>query len=95
MGLSWGNSVREFQKTTKKTVVDMNKRIVMVQELTGKDIKKDAQANTPKLSGKLRAGWKLVKVRSARRAKQVEVVNDVPYGVYVENGTSKQPPPRS
>jgi len=93
MGLSWGNSVRNFQNLTKRTAIDVEKSTMKIVDLTAKDVKRYAEQATPVKSGKLKRSWKILK-RGRGKNRKVEILNRLDYASLVENGTSKMPPKR-
>ena len=93
MGLDWGNSVKNFQSTAKKTGKNVEKEVQKLTEKTGRGILKDAIRLTPTDTGKLKRSWKK---KSQRRKKQYEytITNSTSYAIYVEHGSRKTPPRR-
>ena len=93
MGLSWGNSIKNFQNLTKKTSKNVEKEMIKLVEKTGLGIYTDAKRGTPKETGRLRNSWKK---KSRRKKKQFEYIvsNPVEYGIYIERGSRKSPPRR-
>lgn len=91
--LDWGKSVENFQRSIEKTRKDMAKGVAKVVDRTGDDVFRIALDGTPIRTGKMRAGWKII--RKGKDDKRQNIVeNSVEYATYVETGTRTTPPRR-
>lgn len=91
MSLSWGKSVRAFQKSTKNTDKRMSRDIQKVVDKTGMEALRNAENLTPVKTGKLKSGWKIARKGKGGK-RRTEISNNIPYAVFVENGTNKTSP---
>jgi mevalonate kinase len=93
MRLSWGNSVRNFQRHINNTTKLTNKQTKKIVDQTAADVLRFAKTGTPRRTGKLVSGWRIIK-RGSGEKRKVFIENLVKYAIYVEHGTSKQAPRR-
>jgi hypothetical protein len=93
MALSWGASLLNFLKKTKKNKIDVEKENQKIVDDTGEVVRKNAARFSPVRTGLLRSKWLLVLSGKGSKRK-AQVINNVPYAVYQEHGTIKIPPKR-
>ena len=75
----------QFLADMQRKAMALDKSVEVAVAKTALDVKRSAMQNTPVRTGKLRRGWE-----SRRTGKwEWEVKDEVPYGPYVEFGTSK------
>jgi HK97 gp10 family phage protein len=98
-GMSWGNSITNFQKVTKVAGLDMEKESEKISDKVGQFLKVRAEARTPIKTGKAKNSWAKSTSKSGRQRK-VTVFNTAktPKGLFylnfVERGTIKIAPRR-
>lgn len=90
ISLSWGNTLKDFQKTLKETNNNIDKEIEKVLRQTANEILSEVKRYTPKETGKLARNWKTVR----KNDKEFEIENDLNYAYFVENGTRYMVPKR-
>ena len=93
MGISWGDTIKNFQRRTVQVSIDVEKRTKNIVDLTSRDIKRWAEKETPVDSGKLKSSWRLYKSGLGKK-RRVVITNLQDYVVPVEHGTRKTPPRR-
>ena len=81
--------VDEFQEKLKLIEKKAPDRILDKLDEEGKELRKKARANTPKVGGRLRKGYKLLKVEKIKGGYQKGMTNTAPHFHLVEKGHRK------
>lgn len=78
--------LEEFQEKLKLIEKKAPDRIIEKLDEEGKKLRKAARANTPKKTGKLRKGYKLLPVEKIKGGYRKGITNTTPYFGLVERG---------
>jgi HK97 gp10 family phage protein len=89
--LSWGQSVRAFNTLVASTSKNVQKDVEKAVDKTGDVVYGEAKRLTPRRTGRLDNGWRKSR-RGRGKNRRVNVFNNVPYGPFVEFGTSRMAP---